>query len=88
MAALVVIAIFGLSIFVYSPLHKDDPTSTAVCPFCHYMHLGAEPAAAVIAIAVSALVFWFLTVVPPLTRWTSLPCARFGRAPPVSLLAD
>ena len=86
-AIFVAVAIFGLSIVVYSPLHKDDPISTSPCPFCQFQHLSAEPAAAVAAVIVSTLVFWFLTITPPFVRWTAHPRTRFGRAPPSSLLA-
>jgi len=84
-AVFLVAVVLGLSLFVYSPLHEDDPISSAPCPFCQFQHLSAEPAVTVLHVAISTLVFWFLIVAEPRVRWTSLTCARFGRAPPLSL---
>ena len=60
-AAICAIVLFGLSIFVYSPLHRHDPISGKPCPFCLIQHLSAHPAVTSARIVVSAPGTWFVT---------------------------
>ena len=86
-AALCAVIFLGLSLFVYSPLHRDDPGNGRVCPFCAFQHLGMEPAASPVHIAVSAHVFWLLAAATPATRCHSDRHVQFGRAPPPASFA-
>jgi hypothetical protein len=81
-AVFVAASLLWLAIFVYSPLHKDDPISTSFCPFCKFEKLTAEPAAPLYLVDFSTLVVWFLVAARPIAR--SVPVQRmwFGRAPP------
>ena len=82
------VVLLGLTLFVYSPWHKDDPVSGTPCPFCHFQHLSAsaEPVAASVQTAVLVLLVWFVAVKSPAVH----SCLRpqrvcLGRAPPSGL---
>jgi hypothetical protein len=80
--------LFGLSAYVYSPLHRDEPGVRNLCPFCAFQHLRAEPAAVLVVIVQPTL---------PAVCFAAGPAAqapargavrvRRGRAPPLAFLA-
>jgi hypothetical protein len=85
--ALSAVILLALSIFVYSPLHHDNPQSGAVCPFCHFQSLGFEPAHAEIRVDVPTAVVLIRAAVETPSYSQPVEHPRSGRAPPASLIS-
>ncbi len=86
-AALCAAVLLGISVFVYSPLHRDDPASGGPCIFCAFQHLFAETAAAPIQLGFSAPIIWLPVLSLFAARASSSRRLHSGRAPPPSLSA-
>lgn len=84
--ALCVVVLLALSIIVYSPLHRDDPQTSGMCPFCHFQSLGFEPAQGQIQVDVPAPVMWHRVVKASHCHASSFKRPHLGRAPPTTLL--
>jgi len=79
--------ILGLSLYVYSPLHRDDPGTARTCPFCQLQNLSCQGVETPVATGVSLTVTWLAETAQPLeTAWCS-PQPHHGRAPPASSLS-
>lgn len=81
-AALCAAVLLGITVFVYSPLHKDDPASGGPCIFCAFQHLFAETAAAPIQLGFWAPITWLPVLSLFATRSSSSRRLHSGRAPP------
>ena len=86
-AAICAIVLFGLSIFVYSPLHRDDPISGKPCPFCLVQHLSAHPAVTSARIVVLIPVGWFVTPTNFVAQSCFILRIHRDRAPPPAFFA-
>lgn len=80
--------LFGLSVYVYSPLHRDEPGVRNLCPFCAVQHLRAEPAA-LLVLTVEPLLpaVCFAAGMAPRAPARDAVLVRRGRAPPLTFFA-
>jgi hypothetical protein len=84
LAASCALVLLALALYVYSPLHRDDPIAGRACPFCFFQHLNAEPAVVAVMLPAPASSAWMAArVAAPQARvlWRRIP---LGRAPPSS----
>jgi hypothetical protein len=83
-ALLCAFLLVAVSLIVYSPLHRHDPSKPGPCALCQFSHLGAEPAGEIMPIPVPSATSWWETSLTPGPACQSLVLPAFGRAPPVS----
>lgn len=86
-AALCAAILFGLSLYVYSPLHHDDQVAGGPCPFCKLQNMSVETAPAAALVTHVASIVWDVALPAPLAHTCCFPRVQRGRAPPASFSA-